>query len=258
MLNRCKRLILLTIFTLCFAVCGMAQSADTTGTHNDSGGLEAAFFFGTAHTLSSPLTISQTSRGNNLTFKDVQFKSKSFESPIYYGFRIGYFLPPLPYLGIEAEFIHLKVYSDPEQQVRATGIYHGVPINRKLPLGEIVQQYSISHGANLLLFNIAGRYAVKKGTDSPKGLVIFTARFGLGPSIPHTESTIDGQSKGQYETGRLAWQLGASVEFKLWQGFYALAEYKFTRTRQSGQIFSGTAESLLCTHHGIFGLSYHL
>lgn len=257
MMNRCKRLVLLTILTIGFTARGIAQSAEPD-MRDDSGGLEAAFFFGTAHTLSSPLTISQPSLGNNLTFADLRFKSGSFESPVYYGFRIGYFLPPLPFLGVEAEFIHLKVYSDPKQEVHVSGLYHGAPIDQDMRLGEIVQQYSISHGANLLLFNVAGRYALKKGPASPKGLVILTARFGLGPSIPHTESTIDGQSKGQYETGRLAWQLAASAEVKLWQGFYALVEYKFTRTRQNGKIYSGTAESLLLTHHGIFGISYHL
>lgn len=57
--------------------------------------------------------------------------------------------------------------------------------------------------------------------------------------------------------GRLAWQVAGGVEFRLWRGLYALGEYKFTRTRQRGEIFSGRAQSLLRTHHGVFGLAYH-
>ena len=56
--------------------------------------------------------------------------------------------------------------------------------------------------------------------------------------------------------GRLAWQVAGGIEIKLWRGLYALGEYKFTRTRQRGTIFSGEAESLLRSHHGVFGLSY--
>jgi hypothetical protein len=51
--------------------------------------------------------------------------------------------------------------------------------------------------------------------------------------------------------------MAGGVELKLWRGLYALGEYKFTRTRQEGKIASGSAESLLRTQHGVFGLSYH-
>jgi hypothetical protein len=36
-----------------------------------------------------------------------------------------------------------------------------------------------------------------------------------------------------------------------------LGEYKFTRTRQEGKVSMGTAESLLRTHHGVFGVGYY-
>jgi len=136
-------------------------------------------------------------------------------------------------------------------------VRRGVTINRELPLGEIVQQYSISHGVNLLLFNVAARYGVGRAPTSPPGRLIFTCRAGVGPSLPHTESNIEGRQQQQYEVGRPAWQVAGGVELKLWRGLYALGEYKFTRTRQEGKIASGSAESLLRTRHGVFGLSYY-
>jgi len=222
----------------------------------DRGGWLIAAYLGGARTSASSLTITQPALGSQIKFDDVRFNSRSFDGPLYYGIRGGYFIGRVP-LGVEAEFIHLKVFSDPAQPVRATGAHLGGPINREIRLGEIVQQYSISHGVNLLLFNLAGRYARGRNRDAPAGRLIFTGRFGIGPTIPHTESTIDGQHQEQYELGRIAWQLAGGVELHLWRGLYALGEYKFTRTRQRGKVFSGEAESLLRSHHGIFGLSYH-
>lgn len=210
-----------------------------------------AAYTGGARTAASNLEVSQPTLGTDLTFRDVRFDSRSFEPPLYYGLRGGYFLNQLPLLGFEAEFIHLKVFSDPRQRVRVNGQRRGVPIEGELPLGEIVQQYSISHGVNLLLFNAAARRGFQDGR------VILTGRVGVGPTLPHTESRIEGEAQEQYEIGSLAWQAAGGAEFKLWRRLYLLGEYKFTRTRQRGKVSAGNAESLLRTHHGVFGLSYH-
>jgi hypothetical protein len=256
-MNRCGKLILLITFVLSWTSFGFAQSEQSSVTPDDAGGWTVAAYLGGARTSSSSLAISQPALGNELTFEDVQFQSRSFNPPLYYGFRGGYFIRRAPFIGIEAEFIHLKVFSNPQQRVRASGVRRGAAIGRELPLGEIVQQYSISHGVNLLLFNVAARHGIGRVPDSASGRLIFTGRAGIGPTLPHTESNIDGQPQQQYEIGRLAWQVAGGVEFKLWRGMYALGEYKFTRTRQEGKIASGRAESLLRTHHGVFGLSYH-
>lgn len=47
------------------------------------------------------------------------------------------------------------------------------------------------------------------------------------------------------------------AEFKLRSRLYAFGEYKFTRSNQRGKVSAGNAETLLRTHHGVFGLSYH-
>lgn len=233
-----------------------AQTHQKTAT-TDRGEWVIAAYLGSARTASSTLKISQPARNTQLAFDPVRFDDRSFDPPLYYGVRGSYFIRGLSFLGIEAEFIHLKVYSDPTQRVRATGRHRGVGLDQELPLGQIVQEYSISHGLNLLLFNLVARAPVLRSSDVPRGRLLLGARFGIGPTIPHTESTIEGERQQQYEWGRAVWQWSSGVEFHLWRGLYALGEYKFTRTRQRGAIFAGSAETLLRTHHGVFGLSYH-
>jgi opacity protein-like surface antigen len=229
-----------------------AQNANETKLR---GGLVVAAYLGAAKTAPTDLTVSQPALNTNITFENVSLASRSFESPQYYGLRASYFLPQLPYLGVEAEFIHLKVYSNPQQRVRAAGARRGTPVNGEIRLGDIVQQYSISHGANFLLFNVAARSGFFPAANKKR--LVLTARAGIGPTIPHTESNIEGNRQEQYERGRLGWQAAGGAEFNLFRGLYALGEYKYTQTRQRGMIFAGTANSFLRTQHGVFGLSYH-
>jgi opacity protein-like surface antigen len=235
---------------------GAAQEAGAGGV-GEGGGWVVAAYLGGARTRPTSLGISQPALGTSLTFEGVRLEGRSFDPPLYYGFRGGYFFRRRPSVGAEAEFIHLKVFSDPAQRVAASGQLRGQPLNGEVPLGSVVRQYSISHGANLLLFNLAGRYRAGRGEAAPDGRLILTGRAGLGPTIPHTESNIEGQTQEQYELGRLAWQLAGGAEVRLWRGLYALGEYKFTRTRQRGAVAGGEARALLRTHHGVFGLSYH-
>lgn len=237
------------LFVLCVVSNVSGQSSQ-----DDGGGWVVAAYLGGAHTLPSDLTISQPTLGTNVRFQDVRFSSRSFSPPLYYGLRGGYFLRRAPWLGFEAEFVHLKVFANPQQQVQVRGIRRNVDIDTQLPLGQIVQQYSISHGVNLLLFNVAARHRVKQVGNGRLGL---TARAGIGPTIPHTESRIEGEAQEQYEIGSLAWQASGGVEFRLWRGLHALGEYKFTRTRQRGKVTLGTAESLLRTHNTVFGLALY-
>ena len=229
------------------------QDANVT---KQRGGFVVSAYLGAAKTAPTDLTISQPALNTDITFQDIRLASRSFDPPLYYGYRAGYYFPQLPFLGVEAEFIHLKVYSNPQQRVRAAGVRRGAPVNGEIRLGDVVQQYSISHGANFLLFNAAARSGFFPA-DANRNRLVLTARAGIGPTIPHTESNIEGNQRGQYEIGRLGWQLAGASELKLFRGLYALGEYKYTQTRQRGKIFSGTARSFLRTHHGVFGLSYH-
>lgn len=209
-----------------------------------------AAYLGGARTQRSDLTISQPTLGTQLRFDGVRFRGQSFTGPLYYGVRGGRFFARAPALGVEVEFTHLKVFSDAQQTVPARGTHTGEPIDGPVRLGDIVQRYSISHGLNLLLLNVAARYR-------PADRLYLTGRFGVGPTIPHPESHIDTNVSEHYQWGRAAAQFAAGAEFRVGHGVYALGEYKFTRTHQRDRIFRGTAEALFYSHHGIFGLSYH-
>jgi hypothetical protein len=213
------------------------------------GGWVVAAYLGYTYTHPSSLTISQEGLGTKVTFREVRFEGRPFRTPLYYGVRGGRFLKSRLWLGFEAEFIHLKVFADTGQQVRARGIESGRAIDGPIRLNRIVQRYSISHGVNLLLFNLVVRRHLRR--------FLVCGRFGLGPTFPHTETTILGRSQEQYELGRAGFQAAAGAEFPLRGGLHFLSEYKFTRTRQQGKIFSGSAESVLRSHHAVFGLSYH-
>jgi hypothetical protein len=244
-----------------FAQTVRAERSTVTGDRSASsagdGGWVVSVYLGGARTASSALRIIQPARDTRLTFEGVRFTGRSFDPPLYYGVRGGYFIRGLSFLGVEAEFVHMKVYADVAQPVRVTGVHRGVPLERELPLGQIVQEYSISHGANLLLFNVAARWPLLRRHGDLRSRVILTTRVGGGPTIPHTESTLEGQRQQQYEWGRAAWQWAAGAELHLGRGFYVLGEHKFTRTRQRGKVFEGFAEALLRSHHGVFGVSYH-
>ena len=216
-----------------------------------------SYYMGSTRTRASSLTISQPALATQIKFEGVRYRGKSFDGPLYYGIRGGMFTGRFPALGFEAELVHLKVFTEPTQRVSAGGTHLGQPVNGQLPLGEIVQRFSISHGVNLLLVNVVGRYRIKADPQGRRSRFILEARFGAGPTLPHTESTIDGQPQEQFEVGRFAFQLGSGAKVRLKRTLYTLIEYKFTRTRQRGRVFMGEAESLLLSHHGILGLSYH-
>ena len=210
----------LVIFIFGIAPCAIAQNLNQ---RDEGGGWVISSYLGGARTGASDLMISQPTLGNDLTFERVRFRSRSFDPPLYYGFRGGYFLHRMPFLGFEAEFIHLKVFSDPQQQVRVSGQRGDAAVSGELRLGEIVQQYSISHGVNLLLFNVAARHRIMRDADAPDGRLILATRAGVGPTLPHTESRIEGAGQEQYEIGRVGWQAAAGAEFKLWKHGMCLA-----------------------------------
>ena len=80
-----------------------------------------------------PATVSlETSTGDRLTFREFPFSGKSFDSPIYYGYRAGYFFTE--HFGVKAEFIHLKVHADLDSPVRLEGSLQGAQITGVAPM----------------------------------------------------------------------------------------------------------------------------
>ncbi len=213
-----------------------------------------AAFLGVAGTRSSSLRIDRPASDTALTFDPIDYRGESFTSPVYYGYRVGWILPFAPKLAVEAEFIHLKVFADTSATITVRGVERGRTVNRQQRLDQTVQLFSISHGANFALANLVFRQPL---VTHPKGdRVTVSARAGLGPTVPHAESTIAGAFQEQYELGSLGWQLAAGLEVRLMKGLHAIGEYKLTRTNQQVGVTGGHARTLLRTNHLVFGAGY--
>ncbi len=215
-----------------------------------------AAYLGAAHTLTAPLSVVQPAIGTEIRFDRVAYEDRSFNPPVYYGYRLSYFPSPATPIGLEAEMIHLKVYTDTSRITFASGTHRHRTLADTLPISDVVQRFSISHGLNLLLVNVAARRTIL-ARDAGKPRLQVTGRLGAGPTLPHPETTIDGVSHEGYETGALALQASAGLELRLPGGVALGAEYKFTRTSQSITVDRGLARGTFASHHGVFGVAWH-
>jgi lipid A oxidase len=211
-------------------------------------------YLGKASTSNADLKVEQPSRQNNLLFHDVEYTDRSFQTPLYYGLRAGYFTAPYSNLGFEVEFIHAKLYSESRQEVYVSGVREGESIDSTIRLGEIVQDFSMSHGLNFLFFNLVGRLGLFRNRDNQADKVGLYNRVGIGLLIPHTESVIGGERKEQYEFHGPAYQLAAGAEVEVLEKLLLLLEYKFTYVSvKNAKVPHGHAESDIRTKHLVFG-----
>ena len=212
-------------------------------------------FIGGALTRASSIHLAQNQPHTDLVLSPVHYRSESFDAPIYYGYRAGVF-PRSGWLGVEGEFIHLKVIADTTRMTSVTGVLNGRPVSEPRPLEDVVQRFAITHGVNLVLANVVARYMRAAARPSVSRLIL-SGRFGVGASIPHAESTIADVSREQYEWGALSLQGAGGVEFRLTKRLYLTGEYKFTRTVQEVSVVNGTVRTPLRTHHLVAGVSGH-
>ncbi len=217
-----------------------------------------AGLLGNAATARSSLTLTRPSSGTSVRVDSIDYQGLSFHLPPYYAYRAAYFFRSPGWFGVEGEVIHMKVYSQPNQVVAASGTIDGAPVAGSVALGSVVQRFSLSHGQNMLLVNAVLRHAFGECGDYRTARLVAAARAGVGPTLPHVESTIAGVADERYEVGAMAFQAAAGVELRLWKGLHALAEYKFTRCRQAVDTAAGShIETLLATHHLAFGAAWH-
>ncbi len=213
---RCR---LALLASLCFLLAPATAHADWT----------LAAYIGTAWTQSTTLTLDRGALGRS-TFSGVPFDSHSFEGPLYYGYRGGWFRRG-SIAGIEGEAIHLKVFARPGT------------------LGPDVRRFSISHGLNLLFAN-----AVLRKPLSASRHVVATARLGVGFSVPHGESEIGGVEQQQYAIGSLALQAAGGAELRVAPHLRGFAEYKLTRTAPDVSVAGGSMHGRYLSQHLAAGL----
>ncbi len=212
---------------------------------------------GKSRTSPSDLEIVQPSLLNYVTFHNLSYSAESFKTPFYYGVRVGYFFQEPKFIGLEVEFVHLKVLTNPEEIVHMTGKCKGQPEDRIVRFGDVVESFSMTHGLNLLMANAPFRHHLLENLGSYARLSM-VGRIGFGPIIPHTESQIGGVSQEQYEVTGRALQVGVGSEVRLLSIFYFLLEYKFTRSFfDNASVVNGAAKVSFRTHHFIFGMSVH-
>src|SRR5262245_40972873 len=65
-------------------------------------------YVGKSSTQPSDIRIRQSSLQSDFSFAGVSFEDRSFESPLYYGGRGGYFFEAAPWFGLALEFFHFK------------------------------------------------------------------------------------------------------------------------------------------------------
>ena len=187
-----------------------------------------------------PADITVKGDGYDHTFQDVDFEARPFESPQYYGWRLGRFLNDTRRLGVELEFIHLKVIANPDQ------------------LGPDVQQYRMTHGLNFLVVNLTSRLPFGRSAygDPPFAVI---SRIGAGATVPHAETVILGVSKEQYEYAGLGAHAAVGLTAKLKGRLSLVTEYKVTYARpRITTAHNGTGQTTSLTHHVAVGFAFGL
>src|SRR6476660_5867477 len=90
--------------------------------------VELSIFTGVALTQDSDVDLHQTG-GTDLTFRDVSFEGRDFETPPYYGVRGLWFPSEDSHWGFGAEFFHMKMYAKTGDTVRVSGRRNGMGVN---------------------------------------------------------------------------------------------------------------------------------
>ncbi|HWR50286.1 MAG TPA: hypothetical protein VN428_04215 [Bryobacteraceae bacterium] len=214
----------------------------------------AGYLGGASHDDTS-LRVNQPELGTNVRFRDLQYRSNSFDHPLYYGARGGYFFNR--HFGIDVELIHVKAYARTLQAAEASGTIEGRPVSGRILPATVLDRFSMSHGVNYLFTSFAARHDFMRPPGRDRGPITVFARVGGGQSIPHAESAFRGTEVEHYELGGVAVQVAGGVELQVWRSLGVLLEYKYTRGRQSVDVAFGEAEARLKTHHGIFGVVWH-
>ena len=209
-------------------------------------------FLGGAATQDTSLVIQRPRDATDVTLSPVHYDSESFRSPVYYGYRAACF-PHTRWIGVEGELIHVKVVADTNRTTLATGTISGEHIATSVRVSSIVDQFSITHGVNLLLVNAVMRHRMSIDSSGHARWLLI-GRLGAGASLPHAESTIGGLHAEGYEWGAFSLQAAGGVEARVTKRLFVITEYKLTRTVQDVIVSEGTARTPLTTHHVIAGV----
>jgi hypothetical protein len=216
----------------------------------------ASAYLGHVWTRSSTVTLALPQNNTALEVAGVEYRAESLTSPQYYGYRVTWVPDAHRWIGIEAELIHAKVFAEGDRQVRFTGTLDGAAIETTAPLSSVVQRLAMSHGLNFILANVVLRREL--GPVDAAGAPRFTivARVGVGPTVSHSETTVQNVSRDQYESAGLGAQVAGGFEATVWKRLAMLAEYKFTTATPQLELEGGLITVPSRSHHLVGGLAY--
>lgn len=214
----------------------------------------AQFYFvaylGTNVTLPAAVDIDVPAADLVATFHDVRFDARPFASPQYYGGRLGWLWKQRRF-GLEAEFIHLKMYAQTQREYATTGRLAGLSPGGTMRMDTLVQRYAMSHGLNYLVANGVIRRPLRER-------LAFIARAGAGVTLPHAESTVLGAIQEQYEYAGPGGHAAAGADWQIKGPWSVVGEYKVTYSRPGITLAAGTGRTTALTHHFAFGFGIGL
>ncbi|MBA3831213.1 MAG: outer membrane beta-barrel protein [Chthoniobacterales bacterium] len=217
---------------------------------------DLSIFTGVALSQNSDLDLHQ-SGGTDLTFHDVSFEGRDFETPPFYGARLLWFPSQDAHWGFGAEFFHIKLYAQTGDTVHVTGQRNGIGVDDNEPIDDTLQQFSISHGLNYALADVVYRWQLGNRGEDFLGHLQPYVGLGLGAAIPHVESEVNGNFHEEYQFHGPGVQGLAGVNVNLTKHWGLLFEYKFTYANlDSLDIPNGSIEVTPLTHNIVAGLTF--
>jgi lipid A oxidase len=219
--------------------------------------VELSIFTGVALSQDSDLDLHQTG-GTDLTFHDVSFEGRDFETPPYWGVRGLWFPSDASHWGFGAEFFHMKIYAETSDTVRVTGRRNGGGVDDDERIDNTIEQFSLSHGLNYALCDVVYRWMPGRRGEDFLGHLTPYAGLGLGAAIPHVESSVNGTFHQGYQLHGPGVQALAGVNVVLSQHWGLMFEYKFTYANvDSFDIPRGSIEVTPLTHHLVTGVTFN-
>ncbi|HPG88151.1 MAG TPA: hypothetical protein PLD46_00745 [Hyphomicrobium sp.] len=158
---------------------------------------------------------------HDLTIPNVEWFTKPFDNPLYYGARIQRWMDGGRF-GTMVDFTHSKAYAPMTTDTKFTGTLDGKPAPELVKVKDYFDKLEFSHGHNMLTLNGLMRLG-SFGQFSPY------VGLGGGISLPHSELHLktDPTRTYEYQYTGLNGQALLGLEFRLKTGSIFL-EYKFT------------------------------
>ncbi len=238
----------LTAVSLFLALAGLANSARAE--------YDLSLFTGVALTQDSDLELHQAG-GTDLTYHDVSFEGRDFETPPFYGARLLWFPNQEAHWGFGAEFFHIKLYAQTDETARVTGARNGIGVDADERIENTLQQFSLSHGLNYALADVVYRWQPGRRGEGFLGHLEPYVGLGLGAAIPHVESEVNGHFDEGYQLRGPGVQALAGVKVPLTSHVGVMFEYKFTYANLGSlDIPDGSIEITPLTHNLVAGLVF--